>query len=253
MAALDLDKHFGREDIKIFEINEYNISHTRLFYRSTGTGNVKKFGMKFSGLVVPFYGTKDNRDKTLIKGEMKRTSEHGGRTLFEWQLELMRHLKNNDVDSDTLEEMFTLLDTYFNTPTELSISIERGGDYWNRSQARIHIVNFLRDNLAITPESYRDVTTTNNLSNNTYKLHNIDTSNLKYNWKRAHHVVTTTQYEERLRARFPEAGITKKGAKSKKGTRAKKGTRSKKGKRAKKCAKSKKVKKVNKSNKTRKQ
>tara|TARA_A100001011_G_C13979067_1_gene702519 strand:+ start:155 stop:382 length:228 start_codon:yes stop_codon:yes gene_type:complete len=73
MAALShllLEKHYGRSDIKVFEITENDNTYSRLFYRSTGSGN-KKFKKLFTDTLVPFYGMKTDKNNTIIKAIMK--------------------------------------------------------------------------------------------------------------------------------------------------------------------------------------
>ena len=114
--AHNLNTAFGR-DVSLYEIQENDTTYPRLFYRTTGTGN-GRFESVFVGALVPFYGTRE--DGTLVKAIMKR---NGRNTLFEWQKELLEHLKDDITIETTIFDAFTLfLDNYINTPGELFIS-----------------------------------------------------------------------------------------------------------------------------------
>ena len=101
LSSLLLEQHYGRPDIKVFEIKENNNTYSRLFYRSTGSGNIK-FNNMFTDTLVPFYGMETDKDNTIIKAIMKREKLYNKRNLFKWQLDLINYLRN-DVDSTILK------------------------------------------------------------------------------------------------------------------------------------------------------
>ena len=251
-----LNTHFGR-NVKVLELNEVDVtgftldkkslSNFKLFYFSTGTGN-QKFNEKYSNTLVPFYGMED--DGTLIKAIMVRREVYDKRTLFDWQVNLLKHLKKFDgVKAVMLDDLQTLLDNYFNTPGEMLVSINHNEGFWKNNE-------ILRDTI-LSEElyniNYTDITekiTEDILSNlllfgkdeeqgfyysegNKLKLiGTLDKKKLSKNWSDTLKIIQQKRQDETIEERFNKKN--KKGGKSKKYTKGKKGKKGKKTKKTKK-------------------
>jgi len=201
MAALNhslLEKHYGRPDIKVFEIIENNNIYSRLFYRSTGSGN-NKFKQKFTDTLVPFYGMKTDKNNTLIKAIMKREEMYNKRNLFKWQLELLLHLRN-DVDSCVLDNLQTLLDNYFNTPGEIIVSINDNKGFWKNNK---NIINKIKNFLNNYKIKFKNITEEYNLNHDTSSiLYVIDDTNMAKNWLETLKIVEKKRQEEQILQKF---------------------------------------------------
>lgn len=200
MAALNhslLEEHYGRPDIKVFEITEHDNTYSRLFYRSTGSGN-NKFKNLFADTLVPFYGMKTDKDNTIIKAIMKREETYNKRTLFKWQLDLLIHLKD-DVNSDVLYNLQTLLDNYFNTPGEIVISINDNKGFWINNKNIINKIKNFLDNYKII---FENITENYDLGDDTNTLYVIDATNMRKNWLQTIQIIEGKRQEERISERF---------------------------------------------------
>ena len=210
-----LKQHFGRE-VKVYEIEEYGKTYSRLFYRSTGTGNEKFKGI-YAGTLVPFYGMIDDGNKTLIKAIMIRDKVHNDRKIFTWQVDLLQYLSEK-TDSAMLGDMQTLLDKYFNTPGEILISIKDRNGFWkNNTNIANEIIKFFKQNEYEINE-IQDF----DINNDTNELHNIenDKKKLRKNWNESIHIVVQKEQEERINEKIASR---KNKAKSKAKSKAKKG------------------------------
>ena len=195
-----LTQHFGRE-VKVYEIKEYGKTYFRLFYRSTGTGN-ENFGGKFADTLVPFYSMMDDENKTLIKAIMIRNKVHDNHKLFTWQVDLLQYLSEK-TDSLVLGDVQTLLDNYFNTPSEILISINDRDGFWkNNTNIAEEIIIFFEQNEYEIDEinEIQDF----DINNDTNELHNIenDKKKLRTNWHESFQIVAQKEQEERLNERL---------------------------------------------------
>ena len=214
MAALNhslLEQHYGRPDIKVFQITENDNIYSRLFYRSTGSGN-NKFKKLFADTLVPFYGMKSDKDNTIIKAIMKREETYNKRTLFKWQLDLLIHLKD-DVNSDVLYNLQTLLDNYFNTPGEILISINDNKGFWKNNKDIIEkIIDFL-DNYKII---FENITENYDLGDDTKNLYVVDDTNMGKIWLQTLQIIENKRQEERIAEKLKKtSNKNKKGSKKK--------------------------------------
>ena len=221
-----LKQHFGRE-VKVYEIKEYGKTYSRLFYRSTGTGNENFKGI-YADTLVPFYGMIDDGNKTLIKAIMIRDEVHNNRKNFTWQVDLLQYLSEKTY-SAMLGDMQTLLDKYFNTPGEILISIKDQNGFWkNNTNIADEIIKFFKQNKYEINEinEIQDF----DIKNDTYKLHNIenDKNKLGKNWHDSISIVVQKEQEERINEKIASrkneiiaSRINK--AKSKAKSKAKKG------------------------------
>lgn len=218
MASLSyslLEQHYGRPDVKVFEIKENNNTYLRLFYRSTGSGNIK-FNNMFTDTLVPFYGMETDKDNTIIKAIMKREKLYNKRNLFKWQLDLINYLRN-DVDSTILKNIQTLLDNYFNTPGELIISIKDNEGFWvNNKNIIIKIKNFLND-YKIT---FKNITEKYDLNDDIDILYVTDDKNMAKNWLETIKIIEEKKQEEIIAEKIKSRNTTSKNANKK--TRKKK-------------------------------
>jgi len=218
-----LKQHFGRE-VKVYEIEEYGKTYSRLFYRSTGTGNEKFKGI-YAGTLVPFYGMIDDGNKTLIKAIMIRDKVHNDRKIFTWQVDLLQYLSEK-TDSAMLGDMQTLLDKYFNTPGEILISIKDRNGFWkNNTNIANEIIKFFKQNEYEINE-IQDF----DINNDTNELHNIenDKKKLSKNWHESILIVVQKEQEERINEKIASRknkakSKAKNKAKSKAKSKAKKG------------------------------
>ena len=214
MAALNqslLEQHYERPDINVFEITENDNTYSRLFYRSTGSGN-PKFKYLFADTLVPFYGMKTDKDNTIIKAIMKREESYNKRTLFKWQLDLLIHLKD-DVNSDVLYNLQTLLDNYFNTPGEILISINDNKGFWKNNKDIIEkIIDFL-DNYKII---FENITENYDLGDDTKNLYVVDDTNMGKIWLQTLQIIENKRQEERIAEKLKKtSNKNKKGSKKK--------------------------------------
>ncbi len=214
MATLNhslLEQHYGRPDIKVFQITENDNTYSRLFYRSTGSGN-NKFKNLFTDTLVPFYGMKTDKDNTIIKAIMKREETYNKRTLFKWQLDLLIHLKD-DVNSDVLYNLQTLLDNYFNTPGEILISINDNKGFWKNNKDIIEkIIDFL-DNYKII---FENITENYDLGDDTKNLYVVDDTNMGKIWLQTLQIIENKRQEERIAEKLKKtSNKNKKGSKKK--------------------------------------
>mgnify|MGYP001428133744 CR=1 FL=1 len=215
MAALNhslLEQHYGRPDIKVFQITENDNTYSRLFYRSTGSGN-NKFKNLFTDTLVPFYGMKTDKDNTIIKAIMKREDTYKAkRTLFKWQLDLLNHLKK-DVNSDELNNLQTLLDNYFNTPGEILISINDNKGFWKNNKDIINKIKNFLDNYKII---FENITENYDLGDDTNTLYVINDTNMRKNWLQTLQIIEEKRQEERLAERLKNISNKKKKGSNKK-------------------------------------
>lgn len=210
-----LKQHFGRE-VKVYEIEEYGKTYSRLFYRSTGTGNERFKGI-YAGTLVPFYGMIDDGNKTLIKAIMIRDEVHNDRKIFTWQVDLLQYLSEK-TDSAMLGDMQTLLDKYFNTPGEIVISIRDGKGFWeNNTNIADEIIKFFQQNEYEINEKNNEIEDFD-INNDTNELHNIenDKKKLSKNWHDSIHIVVQKEQEERINEKIA-ARKNKAKSKAKKG------------------------------------
>lgn len=210
-----LKQHFGRE-VKVYEIEEYGKTYSRLFYRSTGTGNERFKGI-YAGTLVPFYGMIDDGNKTLIKAIMIRDKVHNDRKNFTWQVDLLQYLSEK-TDSAMLGDMQTLLDKYFNTPREILISIKDRNGFWkNNTNIADEIIKFFQQNEYEINEKNNEIEDFD-INNDTNELHNIenDKKKLSKNWHDSIHIVVQKEQEERINEKIA-ARKNKAKSKAKKG------------------------------------
>ena len=215
-----LKQHFGRE-VKVYQIEEYGKTYSRLFYRSTGTGNERFKGI-YAGTLVPFYGMIDDGNKTLIKAIMIRDKVHNDRKIFTWQVDLLQYLSEK-TDSAMLGDMQTLLDKYFNTPGEILISIKDRNGFWkNNTNIADEIIKFFQQNEYEINEKNNEIEDFDITKNDTNELHNIenDKKKLRKNWHDSIHIVLQKEQEERINEKI---ALRKNKAKSKAKSKAKKG------------------------------
>ena len=215
MAALSsslLEQHYGRPDIKVFEIKENSNTYSRLFYRSTGSGNIK-FNNMFAKTLVPFYGMETDKDNTIIKAIMKRENLYNKRNLFKWQLDLIIYLRNDvDVDSTILKNIQTLLDNYFNTPGELIISIKDNKGFWaNNKNIIIKIKNFLND-YKIT---FKNITEKYDLNDDIDILYAYDDKYMTKNWLETIKIIEEKKQDEIIAKKIKSRNTTSKNANEK--------------------------------------
>ena len=210
-----LKQHFGRE-VKVYELEEYGKTYSRLFYRSTGTGNERFKGI-YAGTLVPFYGMIDDGNKTLRKAIMIRDEVHNDRKIFTWQVDLLQYLSEK-TDSAMLGDMQTLLDKYFNTPGEILISIKDRNGFWkNNTNIADEIIKFFQQNEYEINEKNNEIEDFD-INNDTNELHNIenDKKKLSKNWHDSIHIVVQKEQEERINEKIA-ARKNKAKSKAKKG------------------------------------
>tara|TARA_B100001175_G_C19321694_1_gene548082 strand:- start:55 stop:861 length:807 start_codon:yes stop_codon:yes gene_type:complete len=258
-----LSEHYGRNGIKVFKIVEKNVmelttfskkplSDHKLFYPSTGSGNLK-FSNKFSNTLVPFYGMEDDKDGTLIKAIMLRSEVYAERTLFKWQVDLLNNVKD-DVEAELLDDFQLLLDNYFNTPGEMLVSIDHNEGFWkdNETLREILLELYKSKSYNIT---YKDITEEDILSSlllfgkdkeqgfyhseDDKLIGNLNNKELGKNWLDTLGIIEQKRQHEAIEKKLKKLKEQKKQKKQKK----QKGGKSKKYKKVKKVNKVKKTKK----------